>query len=82
MKSKRCRAHLVRRTNRNFLGIRMPTKKEVLQDLQQKMLAADQTKEAPIIGREYFRNPEVNIGFYSKKREGVADVDPKVIFPF
>ena len=46
------------------------------------MLAADQTKEAPIIGREYFRNPEVNIGFYSKKREGVADVDPKVIFPF
>ena len=60
----------------------MPTKKEVLQDLQQKMLAADQTKEAPIIGREYFRNPEVNIGFYSKKREGVADVDPKVIFPF
>lgn len=44
------------------------------------MLSADQTKEPPIIGREYFRNPEVNFGFYSKKREGVADVDPKVNF--
>ncbi len=46
------------------------------------MLSADQTKEPPIIGREYFRNPEVNFGFYSKKREGVADVDPKVNFSF
>lgn len=46
------------------------------------MLSADQTKEPPIIGREYFRNPEVNFGFYSKKREGVADVDPKVMEPF
>ena len=35
-----------------------------------------------IIGKEYFRNPEVNHGFYSKKREGVADVDPKVSFFF
>ena len=28
--------------------------------------------------KEYFRDSEVNNGFYSKKREGVADVDPKV----
>jgi hypothetical protein len=31
-----------------------------------------------ILGKNYFRNTEVNKGFYSKKREGVADVDPKV----
>ena len=31
-----------------------------------------------ILGKSYFRDPEVNQGFYSKKREGVADVDPKV----
>ena len=31
-----------------------------------------------ILGKNYFRDPEVNLGFYSKKREGVADVDPKV----
>jgi len=30
------------------------------------------------LGKSYFRDPEVNEGFYSKKREGVADVDPKV----
>ena len=60
------------------LGINMPSKKEMLQSLEQKAMAADQTKEPPIIGREYFRNPEVNLGFYSKKRDGVADVDPKV----
>lgn len=42
------------------------------------MADADQTKEPPVIGKEYFRNNEVNYGFYSKKREGVADVDPKV----
>jgi len=60
----------------------MPSKKEVLHEIQAKMLSADQTKEPPIIGREYFRNPDVNFGFYSKKREGVADVDPKVISPF
>jgi len=32
--------------------------------------------------KEYFRDPSVNEGFYSKKREGVADVDPKVMEPF
>ena len=31
-----------------------------------------------IMGKDYFRNPEVNEGFYSLKRTGVADVDPKV----
>ena len=30
------------------------------------------------MGKDYFRNPEVNEGFYSLKRQGVADVDPKV----
>jgi hypothetical protein len=30
------------------------------------------------VGKDYFRNPEVNEGHYSKKRLGVSDVDPKV----
>ena len=34
------------------------------------------------MGKNYFRNPDVNQGFYSKKREGVADPDPKVMEPF
>ena len=35
-----------------------------------------------ILGKNYFSDPEVNKGFYSKKREGVADVDPKVKLHF
>ena len=35
-------------------------------------------KSGKILGKTYFRDPDVNKGFYSKKREGVADVDPKV----
>ena len=35
-------------------------------------------KTGKILGKTYFRDPEVNKGFYSKKRDGVADVDPKV----
>jgi hypothetical protein len=35
-----------------------------------------------VVGKNYFRNPNVNQGFYSKKREGVADPDPKVMEPF
>jgi hypothetical protein len=35
-------------------------------------------KSGKILGKTYFRDPEVNKGFYSKKRDGVADVDPKV----
>jgi hypothetical protein len=35
-----------------------------------------------LIGKNYFTNPEVNAGFYSRKRAGVADVDPKVMEPF
>ena len=31
-----------------------------------------------ILGKNYFRDENVNLGFYSKKRDGVADVDPKV----
>ena len=31
-----------------------------------------------ILGKSYFRDPDVNKGYYSKKREGVADVNPKV----
>ena len=33
-----------------------------------------------ILGKNYFRDSDVNLGFYSKKREGVSDVDPKVNF--
>ena len=51
-------------------------------EVEAKATTADQKGEAPIVGREYFRNPEVNMGFYSKKREGVADVDPKVMEPY
>lgn len=39
-------------------------------------------QEGKILGKNYFRDEEVNEGFYSKKREGVADVDPKVMEPF
>jgi len=39
-------------------------------------------KSGKILGKTYFRDPDVNKGFYSKKREGVADVDPKVMEPF
>jgi len=35
-----------------------------------------------VIGKNYFRDPDVNEGFYSRKRPGVADVDPKVMEPF
>jgi hypothetical protein len=37
--------------------------------------------DGKILGKSYFRDDEVNEGFYSKKREGVADVDPKVSPP-
>jgi hypothetical protein len=39
-------------------------------------------KSGKILGKTYFRDPEVNKGFYSKKRDGVADVDPKVKLSF
>jgi dynein heavy chain len=38
-------------------------------------------EDVNIIGKNYFRNPDVNQGFYSKKRDGVADPDPKVMEP-
>ena len=31
-----------------------------------------------ILGKSYFRNPDINKGYYSKKREDVYDIDPKV----
>jgi len=43
---------------------------------------AEHIDEIKIIGKNYFRNPDVNRGFYSKKRQGVADPDPKVMEPF
>ena len=60
-------------------------KKPVDAERESKMSAAiDATSDAKIlIGKDYFRSPEVNAGFYSRKRQGVADVDPKVsIFTF
>jgi dynein heavy chain len=39
-------------------------------------------EDTRIIGKNYYRNPDVNEGFYSRKREGVADPDPKVMEPF
>ena len=36
------------------------------------------TNEKLIVAKDYFRSTDVNEGHYSKKREGVADVDPKV----
>ncbi len=39
-------------------------------------------KKGKILGKNYFRDSEVNLGFYSKKRDGVADVDPKVMEPY
>jgi hypothetical protein len=31
-----------------------------------------------VADKSYFSNPCVNEGFYSLKRKGIADVDPKV----
>ena len=35
-----------------------------------------------IKGKDFYRDDRVNEGHYSKKRDGVADVDPKVMEPF
>ena len=54
----------------------------ILTAIRKKDKAAPVPSEAgktSIMGKDYFRNPEVNEGFYSLKRTGVADVDPKVI---
>lgn len=55
-------------------------KKDLLKAVEEAAASADQktANDTALIGREYFRNPEVNMGFYSRKRAGVADVDPKV----
>lgn len=64
-------------TKVTVLGLK---KREQLLELEQKAASADQrtANDEPLVGREFYRNPEVNLGFYSKKRTGVADVDPKV----
>ena len=31
-----------------------------------------------VIGKDFYRTDAVNLGYYSKKRDNVADVDPKV----
>jgi dynein heavy chain len=43
---------------------------------------SEQSAKQPMVGKDYFRDPNVNEGFYSRKRAGVADVDPKVMEPF
>lgn len=55
-------------------------KKDFLKQVEEAAAQADQktANDTTLIGKEYFRNPDVNKGFYSKKRMGVADVDPKV----
>jgi len=35
-----------------------------------------------ILGKDFYRAESVNQGHYSKKRQDVADVDPKVMEPF
>ena len=84
MKSKRCQEHKVTafcRISYIFLGLK---KRDVLKQVEEAAIAADQrtANDTTLIGREYFRNPDVNLGFYSRKRQGVADVDPKVISNF
>lgn len=84
MKSKRCQEHKVTafcRSSYIFLGLK---KRDVLKQVEEAAIAADQrtANDTTLIGREYFRNPDVNLGFYSRKRQGVADVDPKVISNF
>ena len=80
-KSKRCQELKV--SYNSFLFSYPPVglkKKDVLKFVEEAATSADQKgpNDTSIIGKEYFRNPEVNMGFYSKKRQGVADVDPKV----
>lgn len=61
-----------------MLGLK---RRDILKQAEAAAAEADQSKDAPpelILGKEYFRDPATNYGFYSKKREGVSDVDPKV----
>ena len=60
-----------------WLGIKRKGQQES-PDKEQTNVQTYIDSNAKILGKSYFRDPEVNLGFYSKKREGVADVDPKV----
>ena len=63
-----------------FVGI--AAKAPLAEAMKETELAVSQGQTINVIGKNYFRNPAVNQGFYSKKREGVADPDPKVMEPF
>jgi dynein heavy chain len=63
-----------------FAGI--GAKQPLAAALQEAERAVREGEDIRVIGKNYFRNPEVNRGFYSKKREGVADPDPKVMEPY
>lgn len=79
-------------TKNNLVSANKTQKLPRAMGIQKKPVAADQNKadnelvgmgeSIRVIGKNYFRNPDVNKGFYSKKREGVADPDPKVMEPF
>jgi hypothetical protein len=58
-------------------GLKKKTIEQIAEGRESKMSGADGTM---LIGKNYFANPEVNAGFYSRKRAGVADVDPKVSY--
>ena len=63
----------------SYLGIKRKAGNELaaVAEKEEKVTAyIDQNGK--ILGKNYFRDAIVNKGFYSKKREGVADVDPKV----
>lgn len=67
-------------SNFYLIGIKRkaPAVVDVVANKEQKVAATLLDKSGKILGKTYFRDPDVNNGFYSKKREGVADVDPKV----
>lgn len=59
-----------------------PSKDSIIKaNLVQKVPRASRIK-SKIVTKSYFKNPIVSTGYYSKKREGVSDVDPKVLEPY
>jgi dynein heavy chain len=61
---------------------KIPRAKGIRNKQQQSVQMANLISDQHVIGKNYFRDPDVNEGFYSRKRPGVADVDPKVMEPF
>lgn len=64
-----------------FTGIRRKAAQET-PDKEKQVANPVVETNGKLLGKNYFRDSEVNKGFYSKKREGVADVDPKVSIQF